>query len=316
MLRIGIDIGGTKIKIGILDGESSAIIIKGRIPFSHKGYQEVVRETAMTLEDMIKEIGSNREDIGSIGMAVPGSIDNEKGLVVHAHNLDFHNVPIVAEMKKYFPEVPVYIANDANAAAMGELCCGSFRNYKTAVILTLGTGVGGGIICNGKMFNGGRDNGVELGHMMLKYGGIKCSCGNLGCVESYCSVSWLINQGRKVIEESKESLIVSKTGGDPEKVDGKIMADSAREGDPVAEEIFETYIDNLSAALTSINALLDPEIIAIGGGISGAGDILFKPLMEKVKEKSFFKIAYNIVPALLGNDAGTVGAAMLFKNGG
>lgn len=180
--------------------------------------------------------------------------------------------------------------------------------------MTIGTGVGGGIICEGKMFNGGQNHGVELGHMMLKYGGIRCSCGNYGCVESYCTATWIIEEGKKLIKEKKDSLLTSRSQGKLDNVDAKMVIDAARDGDPHAQEIFETFVDNLSAAITSINAILDPEIIAIGGGVSGAGDILFKPLREKVQEKSFFEVDYKIVPAFLGNDAGIVGAAMLYKN--
>lgn len=263
---------------------------------------------------MLKKGGFTTGQVGSIGLAVPGSIEEAKGTIAHAYNLDFHDVPAVEEMEKTFPETPIYLANDANAAALGELCCGVFRGYRTAVLLTIGTGVGGGVICEGKMFNGGQNHGVELGHMMLKYGGIRCSCGNYGCVESYCTATWLIEEGKKLIEEKKDSLVASRAEGNPSNVDAKLVIDAARDGDLHAQEIFETFVDNLSAAITSINAILDPEIIAIGGGVSGAGDILFKPLREKVEEKSFFEVDYKIVPAFLGNDAGIVGAAMLYKN--
>lgn len=315
MIRVGVDIGGTKIKVGLVKEEDGALLTKGKIPFVHEGYEVVFQQIAAEINRLLEEAHQSIEQVGSIGLAVPGSIDTRQGRVLHAHNLGFHDVPVVVAMKQYFPEIPVYVANDANAAALGELCCGVFQGYRTAVLLTIGTGVGGGIICEGKMFNGGRDHGVELGHMMLKYGGIQCSCGNYGCVESYCTATWLIEEGRKLIQEGKDSLVVKRAEGNPDKVDGKLVVDAARDKDPLAMEIMETFVDNLSAAITSINALMDPEIIAIGGGISGAGDILFQPLREKVKEKSFFKVEYNIVPAHLGNDAGIIGAANLYHNG-
>ena len=315
MIRVGVDIGGTKIKVGLVKEDDGALLGKGKIPFAHEGYEVVFQQIAAEINRLLEEAGQSKEQVGSIGLAVPGSIDTRQGRVLHAHNLGFHDVPVVATMKQYFPEIPVYVANDANAAALGELCCGAFQGYRTAVLLTIGTGVGGGIICEGKMFNGGRDHGVELGHMMLKYGGIQCSCGNYGCVESYCTATWLIEEGRKLIKEGKDSLVVKRAEGNPDKVDGKLVVDAARDKDPLAMEIMETFVDNLSAAITSINALMDPEIIAIGGGISGAGDILFQPLREKVKEKSFFKVEYQIVLAHLGNDAGIIGAANLYNNG-
>ncbi len=314
MIRVGVDIGGTNINIGIIKEEDGSILENREIPFTHHGYKDVFSQIQKEIRGMLKKGGFTTGQVGSIGLAVPGSIEEAKGTIAHAYNLDFHDVPAVEEMEKTFPETPIYLANDANAAALGELCCGVFRGYRTAVLLTIGTGVGGGVICEGKMFNGGQNHGVELGHMMLKYGGIRCSCGNYGCVESYCTATWLIEEGKKLIEEKKDSLVASRAEGNPNNVDAKLVIDAARDGDLHAQEIFETFVDNLSAAITSINAILDPEIIAIGGGVSGAGDILFKPLREKVEEKSFFEVDYKIVPAFLGNDAGIVGAAMLYKN--
>jgi glucokinase len=315
MLRVGVDIGGTNIKIGIIEEEDGRIIDKREIPFTHQGYESVFAQIQREIREMLKEGGFTTGQVGSIGLAVPGSIDVSNGSITHAYNLDFHDVPAVEEMEKTFPETPIYLANDANAAALGELHCGVFKGYKTAVLLTIGTGVGGGVILGGKMFNGGQNHGVELGHMMLKYGGIRCSCGNYGCVESYCTATWLIQEGKKLMEEGIDSLVCTRGNWKPENVDAKLIIDAARDGDPHAQKIFDTFIDNLSAAITSINAILDPEIIAIGGGVSGAGEILFEPLREKVEEKSFFDFDYKIVPAYLGNDAGIVGAAMLHKNG-
>lgn len=313
MVRVGVDIGGTNIKLGIIN-EDGSILDKTEIPFTLDGYEKVFMEIQTETREMLKDNHINTGEIGSIGLAVPGSIEKDRGVISHAYNLGFHDVPAVAEMEKTFPETPIFLANDANAAALGELYCGVFRGYQTAVLLTIGTGVGGGVIWGGKMFNGGQSHGVELGHMMLKYGGLKCSCGNYGCVESYCTATWIADQGKKLMEEKKDSLVCIRGGWIPENVDAKLVIDGARDGDPYAMEIFETFVDNLSAAITSINALLDPEIIAIGGGVSGAGEILFEPLRIKVKEKSFFDVDYKIVGAALGNDAGIVGAAMLYKN--
>lgn len=314
MIRVGVDIGGTNIKIGIIKDEDGRVLDKREIPFTHSGYENVFIEIQREIRKMLKDNGINTGEIGSIGLAVPGSIEEAKGIINHAYNLDFHDVPAVLEMEKTFPETPIYLANDASAAAIGELNSGVFRGYRTAVLLTIGTGVGGGIICEGKSFNGGQNHGVELGHMMLKYGGLQCSCGNYGCVESYCTATWIAEEGKKLIGEKKDSLVCQRAELDPGKVDAKLVIDAARDGDAYALEIFEAFIDNLSAAITSITALLDPEIIAIGGGVSGAGDILFDSLRKRVKEKSFFDVDYKIVPADLGNDAGIVGAAMLYKN--
>ena len=314
MIRVGIDIGGVNIKIGIIKEEDGSVLDKRVIPFSPEGYENVFFQIQKEIREMLKISGVSTGEIGSIGLAVPGSIDEARGIVNHAYNLDFHNVPAVAEMEKTFPETPIYITNDGNAAVLGELFFGAFKEYKTGVLLTIGTGVGGGVICDGKMFNGGQNHGVELGHMMLKYGGTQCSCGNYGCVEAYCAATWIAEEGKKLMEEKKESLICARGEWISENVDAKLVIDAARDGDSYAIEILETFTDNLSSAIASIIALMDPEIIAIGGGVSGAGEILFSPLKEKVKEKSYFDTDYQIVPAHLGNDAGIVGAAMLYKN--
>lgn len=314
MVRVGVDIGGTNIKIGIVNEVDGSLLYKREIAFVHNGYEFLFSLIQKEIREMLKAGGFSTGEVGSIGLAVPGSIEEEKGIIIDAYNLDFHDVYAITEMEKTFPETPIFLANDANAAALGELYCGVFKGCRTAVLLTIGTGFGGGIICEGKMFNGGQNHGVELGHMMLKYGGIRCSCGNYGCVESYCTASWLIEQGKKLMKEKKDSLVCKRGDWKAKNIDAKLVIDAARDGDPYALKIFETFTDNLSAAITSINALLDPEIIAIGGGVSGAGDILFEPLREKVEEKSFFNVDYKIVPAYLGNDAGIVGAAMLYRN--
>ena len=314
MFQIGVDIGGTNIKAGIVDDKTMNIVSKRTLPFPKGGYEAVCLAIKDTVDDMQKEIGMRPDDAGSLGIAVPGSIDPTGDIVIDAHNLGFHNVPIKKEISRLFPELPVYIGNDANVAALAELHAGAFKGAKTAVLLTLGTGVGGGVILGGKMFNGGRGNGVELGHMMLIYGGDLCTCGNRGCIESYCTATWLTQQGQRLVTLNKDSLVCTMSGNDIEKVNAKTVIDAAKKNDRYALEIFDIFLDNLSAAITSVNALLDPEIIALGGGVSLAGDFLYTPLRKLVKEKSFFNVDYSIVPAVRGNDAGIIGAAMLCKN--
>ncbi|MGI6732274.1 MAG: ROK family protein [Anaerovoracaceae bacterium] len=311
MYRVGFDIGGTNIKAGIV-GEDLKILSHRNIPFpTGESYKKVVALLAELVKDMAKDLQVPVMELGTIGIAVPGSIDVTETIVIHAHNLGFQNAPIKSEMKEYFPHSSIYLANDANAATLAELYAGAFRGCKTAVLLTLGTGVGGGLILGGRLFNGGMNHGVEPGHMIISKDGPLCSCGNRGCIESLCSATWLVNQGEIVIKEQLESLIFSKANGLPEQVTAKMVIDSAKEGDKIAREIFNYYIESLSAAVSSIINLLDPEVIALGGGVSLAGDFLFDPLRERVQEKCFHKVAHKIVPAQLGNDAGIIGAAML-----
>jgi glucokinase len=314
MYQIGFDVGGTNLKVGAVD-DNMQIAASRNVAFP-KGetYETITALMAEQVRELAKELKIPVTDFKSIGIATAGSIDASRTVIINAHNLGFHNVPMVDEMHKHFPEIPVFLANDADTAALAELHAGAFRGKKTAVLLTLGTGVGGGIILGGRMFKGGLGHGNELGHMIVQQGGPICTCGNRGCIESLCTATWLIQQGRKAIVENPISLIYEKAEGDMDKVTAKIVIDSAKEGDAIARDIFNTYVDSLSSAITSVVVLLDPEVVALGGGVSLAGDFLFEPVRELVRQKSFFKIYHEIVPAQLGNTAGIIGAAMLARN--
>lgn len=308
MYQIGIDIGGTSIKIGLVD-EKLEIVRRSSIPFQCVGGEKVA---AMIAEE-IKKL-ADVTTLESIGVVLPGSIDKTQSIVIDAHNLDFHNVPFKAQLQAQFPEIPVYLANDADGAALGELGRGAFVGCKTAVLLTLGTGVGGGVILGGKLFSGGTGLGAELGHMTLVNGGEACTCGNHGCVEAYCSATALKRDGIRAMEAHPESAIYKKSAGDPAKIDAKLVIDCAKEGDAVAKEVFDVYVDHLAAACISVVHILDPEVIAIGGGVCHAGEFLFEPLRKGIDKKCFFSEHGKIVPAVMGNDAGIIGAAMLAQN--
>ena len=223
-------------------------------------------------------------------------------------------MPLKALVQEAFEGVPVYLANDANGAALAELYAGAFRGCRTAVLLTLGTGLGGGIIFGGHMFNGGMNQGVELGHMYLVNGGEHCTCGNDGCMEAYCAASALTRDGRRAMQAHPESMLAEQTGGDPGKITPKLVTDCAKAGDAAAKAVFDTYIEHLSSACASVYNILDPEVLAIGGGLSAAGPFLFDPLQEKVSKKCFYATRGKLVPAVLGNEAGMVGAALLARD--
>lgn len=314
MYQIGFDVGGTNLKVGVVSDNKEIVASRNAAFPKGETYQQVAALMAEQVSELAKEMKLPVTDFKSIGIATAGSIDASGSMILHAHNLGFHHVPMVEEMHKHFPEIPVYLANDADAAALAELHAGAFRGKKTAVLLTLGTGVGGGIILGGKMFKGGMGRGNELGHMIIQKGGPICTCGNKGCIESLCTATWLIQQGRKVIVENPISLIYEKAAGDMNQVTAKIVMDAAKEGDLIALDIFHTFVDSLSSAITSVVVLLDPEVVALGGGVSLAGEFLFQPVRELVKQKSFFKANHEIAPAQLGNSAGIIGAAMLARN--
>lgn len=313
MYQIGVDIGGTNIKVGLVN-ETMELVQTCSVRFPHDGARSVVKTIEEAVDFLLRQQAIARKDVESVGIVVPGSIDQKGERVIDAYNLGFHDVPLKALAQEVFGEIPVYLANDANGAALAELYAGAFRGCKTAVLFTLGTGLGGGIILGGHMFNGGMNQGVELGHMYLVNGGEHCTCGNDGCMEAYCAASALARDGQRAMKKHPESLIAARAGGSPENVDAKLVIDCAKEGDETAKAVFDQYIDSLSSACASIYNLLDPEVIAIGGGVCGAGEFLFAPLREKTTGKCFYKKHGKLVPAELGNDAGMIGAAMLHKD--
>lgn len=305
MFRFGFDIGGTSIKLAIVriedDNHGTPKLIKAVSDDFPKGQDPIIpiRCMAGMVEALLRDIFpfTPPHDIEGMGIAVAGSVNEEEGLVIDAHNLGFHNMPLLQHMKSYYPPFKMALANDADAATLGELRAGALKGVKTGVVLTLGTGVGGGIVLNGELFKGGLGHGNELGHMTLMHDGPRCTCGNKGCIESLCSATWLISAGEKA--------------GLGKDLGAKDVIDLAKEGHTKALEIFNEYLDYLSSALTSIAVFLDPEVIVLGGGVAEAGDFLFEPLRDLVEAKSFFKYRHEIVPAKLGKDAGVIGATCL-----
>ena len=313
MYQIGVDIGGTNIKVGLVS-ESLELLQSCSVRFPHEGAERVVAAIAEAVDSLLHRQNIARTELESIGIVVPGSVDPAGERVIDAYNLGFHDVPLKALAEDAFGAIPVYLANDANGAALAELYAGAFRGCKTAVLFTLGTGLGGGVILGGHMFNGGRNQGVELGHMYLVNGGEHCTCGNDGCMEAYCAASALARDGKRAAKKHPESLIAVRAAGNPDAIDAKLVIDCAKDEDAIAKAVFDRYIDSLSSACASIYNLLDPEVIAIGGGVCGAGEFLFAPLREQTTKKCFYKTHGKLVPAELGNDAGMIGAAMLHKD--
>ena len=313
MFRLGFDIGGTSIKLALVKVNGPGFEVGGKKDFElvkvmnrpfPKGENPnvAVKEMAGMVEDLLSGISPliPPQDLEGMGIAVAGSVNEKAGLVIDAHNIGFHNMPLIQDMKAYFPDFKMALANDADAATLGELKTGALKSVKTGVMLTLGTGVGGGLVLNGELFKGGLGHGNELGHMTLMEGGPLCSCGNRGCIETLCSATWLISAGKKA--------------GLEKNLTAKDVIDLAKEGHPKAVKIFKEYLDYLSSALASIAVFLDPEVIVLGGGVAEAGDYLFEPLRDLVEVKSFFKYRHKILPAQLGKDAGVIGATYLLDS--
>ena len=315
MYNIGVDIGGTNIAVGIVD-ESFNIIsktsFKTAVPRSEK---EICDDISNHILKLVKESSISMDDIGSIGIGVPGSANKENGVVEHCANLFFHNWHIVDMMQSKINK-KVYIENDANAAAYAEYIAGSAKGYKDVVVITLGTGIGGGIIIDGKVLTGSNYNGAEIGHMVIKYGGEKCSCGRSGCFEQYASTKALVRQTKQAINENtnKNSIMFQLTDGNLNKVSGKTAFIAAAQGDASAQKVLDNYFDYLACGITNVINIFQPDILCIGGGISREGSKLLDPIKERIEKERYSKHAQKqtkISIATLGNDAGIIGAAML-----
>lgn len=312
MYYIGLDVGGTTFKAGVVT-EDGRIVHKDAMPTGiERPYQEIIADMAALCQKVAADAGIAMSEIASIGVGVPGLFDNKTGTIPFCTNLGWHDIPFVAEMKKHL-DTPVCGDNDATVAGLAESIAGVSAGIRDSVFLTLGTGVGGGIIINGKPYSGAHGCGSEIGHMMIRMGGERCTCGNYGCFERYASATAIIREARKAVAEHPESSMMASCSGDPEKINAKIVIDAAKAGDETAKTVFDGYVHGLAVGIINIINMLDPEVIVLGGGVSAAGDFLLDAVREAVKPMVFFKtMPYaRIELARLGNDAGIIGAAML-----
>lgn len=313
-MYIGVDLGGTNIAVGLVD-EDGNILHKGETPTGvGRPYQDILKDMAMLIIRVTEEAGYKKEDIKSIGIGSPGYADKKTGKIIFANNLFWRNVPVRDELQKYI-NVPVYIDNDATVAGLAEAVAGACQGVENSITITLGTGVGAGIIINGKPYSGSHGVGSELGHMIVEVDGIECTCGNRGCWERYASATALIQNGKEAAKKNPDSLINKMVDGDLDKITAKTVIDAAKAGDATAMEIFEKYIHYIAMGIITIINSFDPSIIAIGGGVAKAGDFLLNAIKEEVEKHIFYKDVDHakICLAQLGNDAGIVGAAMLGK---
>lgn len=307
-MYIGIDLGGTNIAAGVVSKDGKIIKTDSRPTLSERPYQEIVKDMAGLCLSLLEECKLSVSDLDGIGIGSPGTIDSANGVVVYSNNLGWDNVPISEELKKYI-DVPVQIENDANAAAYGEYVING-NNVDSFVAITLGTGVGGGVIINKNIYRGFNGAGGELGHITIVHNGEHCTCGNDGCWEAYASVTALIRQTKKAIEENPDSLLAREAEKEG-KVSGRTSFNAAKEGDAVAKKVVEQYIEYVADGITSIINIFQPNILVIGGGISKEGDRLLVPIKEYVKKHSYCKAVAQteIKIATLMNDAGIIGAA-------
>ena len=311
-MYIGIDLGGTNIAVGVVT-DAGEILAQDSVPtLAEREYPEIVKDMAMLCERVAKEAGCTMQDIKAIGIGCPGSIDRKNGIVSYANNLKMDHTPLAAELQKYF-DLPVQVENDANAAAFGEYMING-EGVDHFIFITLGTGVGGGIIINKEIYSGFNGAGGELGHFTLVFDGEPCTCGNAGCWEAYASVTALIRQTKAAMEKNPDSLIhsiVAQQG----KVNGRTAFDAAKQGDKAAQEVVDTYVSYVAAGVMSMINIFQPEKFVIGGGISKEGDRLLKPIIDFVNQYGYNKYLEKteIKVATLFNDAGIIGAALAAK---
>lgn len=316
MYTIGIDLGGTNIVASVVDDDYNIIGTSKTPTNSPRSADEIFDDIADVCEEAVKTAGLTMEDIDSVGMGTPGTV-NQDGVIEFANNLAFNNVPARTMLAKRInkPEEKVFIENDANCAALGEAYAGCGNGAKDFVAVTLGTGVGSGVIIGGKIVNGVNYAGGECGHMVIVVNGEQCSCGRKGCWEAYASATALIRQTKKAMEEYPDSLM-HKLAKEEGKVSGRTAFDAMRLGDIAGIKVVDDYIKYVACGLINIVNALQPEIICIGGGICNEGETLMKPLRRFVQSERYSihsKIQTKIVKAELGNDAGVIGAALLGK---
>jgi glucokinase len=313
MYTIGIDLGGTNIAAGIVD-ENMNIVSKGSIPTNlPRSAEKIISDMAQIALDLAKEANIPMEEIKWVGVGTPGTANSDTGIIEYSNNLRFENVPMVKMLEEKLGR-KVYIENDANAAAYGEFKAGAAKGSDSAVIITLGTGVGGGIIIDGRVLHGFNFAGAELGHSVIVYGGRECSCGRKGCWEAYASATGLANMTKEAMETHKDSVMWQIVKGDLSLVNGKTAFDAKRAGDKAGSEVVDSYIEYLGCGLVNVINVFQPEVLCIGGGICKEGDNLLKPLEAIIKREQYSRYSKKqtrLCVAKLGNDAGIIGAALI-----
>lgn len=312
--RIGIDLGGTNIKVGII-GVDNAIIAKksGKTKPIGRPWQDVVADMARLTKDLLAEENITLDQCEKLGIGSPGMIDHLNGVVVFAGNFDWQDVPLITEMRRYF-NLPLRLSNDANVAVLGEAVAGAAKGAKDVVMLTLGTGVGGGVVANGVLQEGGAAGGMELGHTIIMMDGAQCTCGQKGCIEAYASATGLIREAREAAQRDKSSALWALCGGDLDNMNGAIPFKAMRQGDVAAQGVVDRYVSYVGTAVINFVNIWRPEKVLLGGGVANEGDPLIVPVNEFVRPRVFAGDKGYIAPvmqAALGNDAGLIGAAAL-----
>ncbi|MBR2151779.1 MAG: ROK family protein [Clostridia bacterium] len=313
MYKLGIDLGGTNIVAGVVDENYKIVGIGKRKTNVAGGAEAIADDMAAAAFDAIKDANLTIDDIEDMGIGAPGTVDSETGDIPFSNNLYFYDVPLGKMMEERVGK-KFYLENDANAAAYGEYIAGAGKGSNHFVAITLGTGVGSGIIIDGKILSGSNHAGGEMGHSVIVMNGEKCTCGRHGCWEAYASATALINQTKQAMIRYPESIMWDICNRDLDTVDGKTAFDAAEKGDIAAKYVVDRYIEYIAVGIANVVNAFQPDMVCIGGGVSKQGDVLIKPIKQFVNGENFARnITKDVVikTATLGNDAGIIGAAYL-----
>ncbi len=309
---LGIDIGGTNLKVGLV-GRNRKIFMENRVKTdAAKGYEHVRDSIIKACNELLEQAKITSSDLKQIGIGCPGTCNQQTGFVEYSNNLGWNNVPLRNDVEAAFG-VKTYLDNDANAAAYGEYIAGAAKGCDSAVIITLGTGLGAGIIINGKIFSGSNYAGAEIGHTVIVADGKPCTCGRNGCFEAYSSATGLVNMTKEKLEQHPDSIMaqIAKKDG---KISGRTAFKAEREGCSVGTEVVREYIKYLACGLINVINVFQPDILCIGGGVCNEGEYLLNPLKELIAREIYSKNSAKntkITICELGNTAGIIGAAML-----
>ena len=306
---IGVDIGGTFIKAGVMSDDGN-VLVKDKIKTDGRKRARVISDIVTLCDSLLKRVGLDRCDIDGVGVGVPGLLDGDAGVVKYSNNLKWRFFPLAKQLEDAIG-IKVKIANDADVATLGEYLYGAGKNTLNCVMITLGTGVGSGVIANGRLYTGNKSAGAEIGHMTLVSDGIECTCGRKGCFEAYCSAPALVKRAAEAMLENRNSALWSYADADNIKCEHIFAAALT---DETAKKVVNEYIAALSVGLVNISNIFRPEKIIIGGGVSAQKSVITKPLQTAVDESTFggkLSPRCQVVTAKLGNDAGFIGAAAL-----
>ena len=314
MYRIGIDLGGTNIVAGIIDENNKIVAKASRKTNAPRAAEGIFDDMAAAVKEAMEQLHITNDDVISIGVGTPGSVNKELELIEFANNLGFDNVPAYKMLRERTGIQKVWFDNDANCAALGEAVAGCGKGVKDFIMITLGTGVGSGIIVNGKLVTGLNYAAGEMGHTVIVYNGEQCNCGRRGCWERYASATALITQTKDAMRKNSSSLMWAMVDNDINNVSGRTAFDAMRKGDEAAKKVVDKYIGYLACGVSNIVNIFQPEILAVGGGIGNEKENLLEPVRRVLASERYSihaKKQTRLMAAELGNDAGIIGAALL-----